>query len=111
MSTLRFNDGIEFDTSGKLRVTRRSDGYYVVGDGMLCAVADWKEGQALVYQMKLKVQSVHTWRVNDDASIMCGELINEVLVITRRGDRATLYVNEMYEVQWDVSGWMFEPLW
>lgn len=37
---LRFNDGVNIDTSGPLRPLRLSDGWYVVGDGMLLAAAD-----------------------------------------------------------------------
>ena len=32
MSTLRFDDGMSFDTSGPLRISIRRDGMYVVGD-------------------------------------------------------------------------------
>lgn len=35
MSTLRFNDGETFDTSGPLRKTHRKDGWYVLGQGHL----------------------------------------------------------------------------
>jgi hypothetical protein len=34
MSRLRFNDGVEIDTSGPLRVIKLQDGWYVVGQGM-----------------------------------------------------------------------------
>jgi hypothetical protein len=105
---LRFNDGVNIDTSGKLRVARYSDGYYVVGNGVCCAVDTWFDGQLMVLQMELKVDKVLMFRVNDDASIMCGELVNEVLVI-KNGSPLTLYVNEMYEVQWDVSGHTYNP--
>ena len=41
MSTIKFNDGVEFDTSSNtFRVVRKHDGYYVVGRGMLIPVAD-----------------------------------------------------------------------
>jgi len=48
VSTLRFSDGMEFNTSGPLRITRRSDGLYVVGNGMLCAVDSPEEGRELI---------------------------------------------------------------
>jgi hypothetical protein len=35
---LKFNDGVSFDLSGKLRVERRSDGWYVIGRNMMFAV-------------------------------------------------------------------------
>jgi hypothetical protein len=44
MMTLRFNDGVTFDTSGPLRKERRHDGWYVVGGGMLMAMDS--EGEA-----------------------------------------------------------------
>jgi hypothetical protein len=45
---LRFSDGLEFDTKGPLRMTRRSDGLYVVGEGMLVPVADVEEAMKLI---------------------------------------------------------------
>jgi len=38
MSILKFSDGMQFDTSGPLRVDERSDGFYVVGQGFLLPV-------------------------------------------------------------------------
>ena len=36
MSTIKFSDGVEFDTSSpSYRVVRKPDGYYVVGRGKL----------------------------------------------------------------------------
>ena len=49
---IRFNDGMTFDTSGELRVTRRSDGWYVVGHGILCPVDDRKDGEKLIADMQ-----------------------------------------------------------
>jgi len=48
MSTLRFTDGMSFDTSGPLRLARRRDGLYVVGNGMLVPVNDAQEGRQLI---------------------------------------------------------------
>ena len=45
---MEFTDGMKFDTSGPLRIIRKSDGLYVVGQGMLMAVETWDEGQRLV---------------------------------------------------------------
>ena len=56
MSTLRFSDGISFDTSGDYRVTSRRDGWYVVGKGNLIPVDDRKEGDDLVAQLKKDAQ-------------------------------------------------------
>ncbi len=52
MSTLRFTDGITFDTSGPLRITRRRDGMYVIGEGMLCPVTDEDEARKLIENIK-----------------------------------------------------------
>jgi hypothetical protein len=48
---LRFNDGVNIDTSGPLRVLRLKDGYYVVGQGMCIPVADREEAQELIREM------------------------------------------------------------
>jgi len=48
---LRFSDWVEFDTSGDLRVECRSDGCYVVGEGMLVPVSDRKEGEELIQEL------------------------------------------------------------
>lgn len=40
MGTLRFDDGIEIDTSGELRLLELYDGWYVVGEGRLIPVKD-----------------------------------------------------------------------
>lgn len=50
MGTIRFSDNIEFDTSGELRLTRCSDGWYVVGEGMLIPVKDKEEGLEIIQQ-------------------------------------------------------------
>jgi hypothetical protein len=44
--TIRFNDGMSFDTSGRLRAVRRRDGWYVVGQGRLIPVDSYAEAQA-----------------------------------------------------------------
>ena len=48
---MKFNDNIEFDMTGPLRLTRRYDGCYVVGQGMLIPVDDYEEGQELIQQL------------------------------------------------------------
>ena len=45
---LRFSDGMNFDTSGPLRAVRKSDGWYVVGGGMLCPVDSYQEAQEMI---------------------------------------------------------------
>ena len=48
MSSLRFTDGMSFDMSGPLRLTLRSDGMYVIGQGLLVPVRDEQEGRQLI---------------------------------------------------------------
>jgi hypothetical protein len=45
---MEFSDGMKFDTSGPLRIEQRSDGLYVVGKGMLCAVNTREEGEKMI---------------------------------------------------------------
>ena len=47
MSDIMFSDGVKFDTSGPYRVERRKDGYYLVGNGVLCPVGSALEGYRL----------------------------------------------------------------
>ena len=49
---LRFTDGMEIDVSGNLRVVHRSDGWYVVGEGMLAAVNDPDDGERLIEELR-----------------------------------------------------------
>lgn len=60
MNTMRFNDGVSFDTSGALRVEKRHDGYYVVGEGMLCPVDSYQEGSDMIKQMNERRQAQET---------------------------------------------------
>ena len=48
MSQLKFSDGEIFNLSGPLRVELRSDGYYVVGQGMMMAVDTLEQGQKVI---------------------------------------------------------------
>ncbi len=48
---LRFNDGVSIRTSGKLRTIRRSDGYYVVGNGSCVPVSSYQEAQGLISEL------------------------------------------------------------
>ena len=52
MTTLRFSDGMHFDTSGPLRVIRRSDGYYVIGNGLLIPCDSRGEGNEIIAEIK-----------------------------------------------------------
>jgi K+/H+ antiporter YhaU regulatory subunit KhtT len=42
---LTFTDGMEIETSGPYRIIEETDGLYVVGNGVLCAVATLAEGK------------------------------------------------------------------
>ena len=48
MGTLKFSDGIEFELSGPLRIEERKDGFYLVGQGTLCAIKNEAEGLMLI---------------------------------------------------------------
>jgi len=50
-SMLRFNDGIDIDTDGPLRLLKLPDGYYVVGKGMCIPVNDVQEGIAMIKEL------------------------------------------------------------
>ena len=52
MSKLTFSDGMTFDLSGPLRVDLRSDGYYILGQGIMMAVNTFEEGQKYVSKSK-----------------------------------------------------------
>lgn len=46
--SIKFSDGMEFDTSGEYRIEQRADGLYVVGRGALIPVDDRAEGEWLI---------------------------------------------------------------
>ena len=52
MSKLKFSDGEEFDLSGPLRIEERSDGWYVLGENKMMAVASQSEGLKLIEILK-----------------------------------------------------------
>ena len=52
MSSLRFSDGMTINTGGELRVIRKSDGYYVVGEGTCAPVDSLEDGLAYVSFLK-----------------------------------------------------------
>ena len=45
---LTFTDGVQFDLDGELRVERRADGVFVVGQGMLIPVEDEDEAREII---------------------------------------------------------------
>jgi hypothetical protein len=52
--TLKFSDGMEFDTSGPLRIESRSDGLYVVGNDQLIPVSSREEAEEIINRDKEK---------------------------------------------------------
>lgn len=48
MSTLKFNDGVEIDTSGKMRTLKLKDGWYAVGEGMLIPCSSREEAEEII---------------------------------------------------------------
>ena len=48
---LKFSDGMTFDLKGDLRTVQKSDGFYVVGKGMLIPVNDRKEAAKIIKEM------------------------------------------------------------
>ena len=55
--TLRFSDGMEFDTTGPLRIESRSDGLYVVGNGQLIPVSSREEAEEIIKRDKSEKES------------------------------------------------------
>lgn len=45
---LIFTDGMEMKTSGPYRIIEETDGLYVVGNGLLCAVDTRAEGEKMI---------------------------------------------------------------
>lgn len=52
MPKLQFSDGASFDLSGELRIERRDDGLYVVGEGFMTAVESREEGEKVIAEMR-----------------------------------------------------------
>ena len=62
---IKFNDGMEFDTSGELRLSCRSDGWYVVGGGMLIPVDSAREGIEEIARIKATLEPTPEKRLFD----------------------------------------------
>jgi hypothetical protein len=60
--TLRFTDGIEFDTRGSYHIESKSDGLYVVGKGLLCPVDSLDEARALLAKLEPPKPRPQVWR-------------------------------------------------
>lgn len=46
--TLRFSDGVSFNTEGPMRIESRHDGLYVVGRGFLIPINTMEEGHSII---------------------------------------------------------------
>lgn len=49
---LEFTDGVKIDTSGPLRTMELKGGWYVVGGGLLVAVATKADGETMIEQLQ-----------------------------------------------------------
>ena len=47
-STLKFSDGEEFDVTGPLRLEKRYDGWYVLGNNRMIPVRDEHHGLEII---------------------------------------------------------------
>ena len=54
MSKLVFNDGITIDNSGTMRIIKKVDGFYIVGQGISCPIDNIEEGQRLISRFMTK---------------------------------------------------------
>ena len=69
MSNIKFSDGMSFDTSGAVyHITRRNDGWYVVGRGMLCPVNSLEEGREMIEELNSihRMQKMGQQKSGDD---------------------------------------------
>ena len=46
-----FTDGMEIKNTGPYRIIRESDGFYVVGHGLLCAADTQEEGEQMLREL------------------------------------------------------------
>jgi len=54
MNSIKFMDGMEIQTDGEYRITRESDGLYIVGHGMCIPVDNSNEAGELLDKLKSK---------------------------------------------------------
>lgn len=54
MTILRFNDGVNVDTSGLLRPLHLKDGWYVVGEGYLSPAKSRKDALRQIAEIKAR---------------------------------------------------------
>lgn len=59
MNNIKFTDGVGFNTAVNwYHLTRRKDGWYVVGKGLLCAVNSAEEGRDMIREMQ-EIDKLH----------------------------------------------------
>ena len=51
---IQFNDGMTLNTSGPLRVVRKRDGFYVLGEGTALPVDSRQDGKEFIAELKNK---------------------------------------------------------
>jgi hypothetical protein len=54
MSSIKFTDGMKIQTDREYRVTKKSYGLYVIGNGMCIPVDNSKEAEKLLDKLKSK---------------------------------------------------------
>jgi hypothetical protein len=52
MTEIKFTDGMTFKLDGPLRAECRSDGWYVVGAGMLMPANSYEDAKEMIEKMK-----------------------------------------------------------
>ena len=60
--SLKFSDGMEFDTSGDYRIVEKFDGLYVVGNGMLLPMDSREECNEFINNRK-EIKNVRGYRL------------------------------------------------
>jgi hypothetical protein len=58
---LKFNDGETFDLSGPLRLEKRADGLYVLGENRMMAVNDALEGKKYIEFTNWQLAQMRKW--------------------------------------------------
>lgn len=49
--SIKFSDGLEIASDGPLRVIKKADGFYVIGEDLVCAVESREDGQRLIREL------------------------------------------------------------
>ena len=66
MSKIKFSDDMEFNTDGNsYHLTRRFDGWYVVGLNTLCPVNSYEEGRRFIVELEAMSKIRELSQLND----------------------------------------------